>query len=403
MALLLAKGEDFASWRGVEEFAVAYRDAAVKLASRKYPEGIAPFLELLEDQLVALEHENSCLSEELAQLITELGEAQEQGQLRPLLKRWYDSAYRHFARFGSPAAFFKMSETVLSALAQSCLLRARQELDEQLPPVALVVMGPAGRLEISRFCRVQLLLVWDGTASEQLMAQLGEELVAWLRVCGVVLEETVTPRTAYWRGSLEQWHTRFEEASDNGDQSDLIELLRLADRSVLVSQGVVAERFEQLCQRFLARRNFIGNLAKRCQLLSNGIGMMGGLRLEKSGPHRGAFSLLDHAFLPLSAAVAAICLLHGVYRVGTPERLRQLVRIGKLDVDLAERALHAWHCFSEHRLSLEQQATPGQDCGDILHLSPASLSTAELDQLHGALETVADMQRYLQVSFGAYT
>ena len=53
MALLLAKGENFASWRGVEEFAVAYREAAVRLASRHHPAGMAQLLELVEDQLYA--------------------------------------------------------------------------------------------------------------------------------------------------------------------------------------------------------------------------------------------------------------------------------------------------------------------------------------------------------------
>ncbi len=403
MALLLAKGEDFASWRGVEEFAVAYREAAVKLASRKHPQGIAPFLELLEDQLIVVERENIRFNDELEQLLTELSEAEEQGQLRPLLTQFYDGAYRHFSRFGSPVAFFRMSELFTRALVMSCLRLAGQEIDGELPPVALVIMGPAGRRETTRYCRVQLALVWDGAVSENRMSQFGEELVAWLRVCGVALEENVTPLNADWRGSLEQWEARFEAASVKGDQTELIELLRLADRTVLVSDGTVADRFNQICNRYLGQRSFIGNLVKRCQLLSNGIGMMGSLRLEKSGPHRGAFSLLDHAFLPLAAAVAAICLLHGVERTGTPERLRQLVRIGKLDVDLAERALQAWHCFSEHRLSLEQQATPGQDCRDILNLIPASLGSSESDRLHASLEAVADMQRYLQVCFGAYT
>jgi CBS domain-containing protein len=403
MALLLAKGEDFTSWRGGEEFAVAYREAAVKLASQRHPEGIAQLLELMEDLLVGVERENSSMSDQLEQMIAGLADATEKGQIRPLLAGFYDSAYHHFSRFRSPTAFFKMSEIFLRALAESCLRLAKQEVEGNLPPVALLVMGPAGRREATRYCRVQLVLVWDGQAAETLMAQLREQLVAWFRVCGISLEEAVTPLNPYWCGSLEQWQARFKAASDRGDQAELIELLRLADRTALVCEGDVAGRFHELCNRYLGQRDFIGNLVKRSQLLSNGIGMMGNLRLEKSGPHRGAFPLLDHAFLTIAAAVAALCLLNGVNQLGTPERLRQLVRIGKLDVDLAERALHAWYCFSEHRLSLEQQATPGQDCRDILHLVPATLGATELDRLRLSLEAVADMQRYLQVSFGAYT
>ncbi|MDK9717328.1 MAG: DUF294 nucleotidyltransferase-like domain-containing protein [Trichlorobacter sp.] len=403
MALLLAKGEDFASWRGVEEFAVAYREAAVRLATRKHPGGIAHLLELMEDLIAVVDQENSAMQQELDRLVDELAHASEQGQLRSLLVGFYDRAYHHFARFGSPVALFRMSETFLQALADCCLRLAQQQIEEPLPPVALILMGPAGRREATRFCRVQLALVWDGEASEELMVQLGEELAAWLRVCGVNLEETITPLNSDWRGSLEQWQARLETAAARNDQRMLIELLRLADRTVLVSEDSVADRFGSICQTYLRQRIFIGNLVDRCLTLSNGIGMMGSLKLAKSGPHRGGFSLLDHAFLPLAAAVGGLCLMHGVDLVGTPERLRGLVRISKLDVDLAERTLHAWHCFSGHRISLEQSAIPGQDCRDILYLLPSTLKAAEAERLRISLETVADLQRYLQVSFGAYT
>jgi CBS domain-containing protein len=249
---------------------------------------------------------------------------------------------------------------------------------------------------------MQLALVWDGDVSGELMEQLGEELVAWFRVCGIALEETVTPLAPEWRGSIEQWQGRFEAAAKQSERLVPIELLRLADRTVLVNEGEVAERFGALCRQYLGRQVFIGNLAERCLLLSNGIGMMGSLRVGKSGPHRGQFSLLDHALLPLAATVAASCLMHGVDLIGTPERLRELVRISKLDVKLAERALHAWHCFSELRLFIEQKALPGQDCRDILHLTPAALHADESERLRLSLETVADLQRYLQVSYGAY-
>ena len=282
MALLLAKGEDFSSWREVEEFAVAYREAAVSLASRRHPAGIAHVLELMEDLLLAVERENSGMHDELERLISELANASEQQQLRTLLAGFYDRVYHHFSCFGSPPALFSMTETFLRALAECCLRLARQQIDSPLPPIALIVMGPAGRREATRFCRVQLALVWDGEVPEALMVQLGEELVAWLRVCGVALEETITPLNPDWRGSLVQWQDRFESATSRQDQYVLIELLRLADRTVLGGDDQVADTFGALCQKYLSQRSFVGNLVERCLSLSNGIGMMGSLKLEKS-------------------------------------------------------------------------------------------------------------------------
>ncbi len=402
MALLLAKGEDFASWRGVEEFAVTYRDAAVKLASRKHPEGISQMLELIEEQINAVAKENNRLNTEVERLIFELERIFEPGELRTVLFSFYRYSYQHFRRFRSASAFFKMSDSILSGMLKTCLKLAKQHIDSNFPNMALVTMGPVGRRETTRFCRLQLALVWEGKADEKQIENLGKELVAWLRVAGIAIEELITPLNANWCGNLEKWQKQFDSALLTRERSEFIELLRLADQSVIFSEGTVGDNFTRLCANYLEKPDFIANLAERCQLLSNGISMMGNLKLEKTGPHRGAFSLLDHALLPLSASVTVICLINGVAKNGTVERLRELVRIGKLDVDLAERAVHAWHCFSEHRINLEQHASPGQDCRDILHLVPSDLETAEYERLFSSLETVGDLQRYTQISFGMH-
>lgn len=403
MALLLAKGDDFSTWRGVEEFSVAYREAAVLLASRRNPAAIAPTLAKLEELLTAAEHINQSVGDVLEQILRDLATAADLTALRLLQAHWYEASYRHFRRFRSPSAFFNQSFRFFSAFAAQCFRLAANQLAEPLPPVALFVFGPAGRHEPTRYCRVQLGLFWDGDQRyDTLMDNLGQELTAWFRVCGFMLEEGVTPLQPEWRGNLATWRSRFEQAAQKEDRTLLIELLRLADRAPLFSTGGAAEAFSTLCNGYLDRRPFVGNLVERCTALSNGITMMGHLKLEKSGPHRGSFAMLDHALLPLAAAVTAICLMGGVSIEGTPERLRQLVRIGKLDVVLAERALHAWHCFSRHRLALELEAESGLDCRDIMYLDPASLPPAELEQLHSALETVGDLQRYMQVCYGSY-
>lgn len=404
MALLLAKGDDFSTWRGVEEFSATYRDAAVLLASQRNPAAIASTLAELEELLEAAEASNRRAGVELEQILLDLASAADLPALRLLQARWNEASYCHFRRFSSPSAFFNLSFRFFSVFATRCLQLAADQLAEPLPPVALFVFGPAGRHEPTRYCRVQLGLVWDGDQRyETLMDSLGQELTAWFRVCGFILEENVTPLQSEWRGNLDTWRRRFEQAAQREERSMLIELLRLADRAPLFSTGGAAETFGSLCSGYLARRSFVGNLVERCTALSNGITMMGHLKLEKSGPHRNSFALLDHGLLPLAAAVTAICLMRGISVEGTPERLRQLVRIGKLDVVLAERALHAWHFFSRQRLTLELEAETGLDCRDIMFLDPALLPPAELEQLHSALATVGDLQRYMQVCYGSYT
>jgi len=216
----------------------------------------------------------------------------------------------------------------------------------------------------------------------------------------VPIDESATPVLPQWRGTLEHWVERLDSAVDRNKEADLIEVLRLVDQTILVDDGGVGSRFRNICSQQLARRNAASNLAARVLALSNGLGMMGGFKLEKSGPHRGKFSLLDHALLPLAATVAAICLNNDIVEDGTPRRLKELVRNGRLDVNLAEKALQAWFLFSGYRLDLEISATSGQDCRDILNIDLSSLDAEDQENMRTALEAVASLKRFLQATLG---
>lgn len=403
MALLLAKGDRLADWRGLDEFVASYRTAAIRLAAVRQPDAMGDLLAMIRNELGLVAAENQRFIEQRDQVGDRLAAVESCCGLRELLAVFYDTAYTHFRRFQSPPAFFEAANGFLAALSSMQLARLRQQDGVALPPLALLALGPAGRLEYTRFCRLQLALVWDGAgtvAEDQLMTEFAEELMAWLRACGIALDEAVSPLQAHWRGSLSQWRARLEAGIEHGDAGELIEQLRLVDQAALVDEQGLAGRFRALCSEQLHQRPAVANLVERSTALSNGLGMMGGFRLNRSGPYRGCFDLLQHALLPLGACVGGLCLHHDLVEDGTPRRLRELVRNGRLDVDLAERALQAWHLFSHYRLTLELTAATGQDCRDILNLDLSRLSHDEQEQLRSCLETVADLQRHLYVSFG---
>lgn len=403
MALLLAKGDRLSDWRGLDEFVASYRRAAIRTAAVRQPAAMGDLLAVIRDELGLVAAENQRFIEQREQLEGRLASLDSCEGLRDLLAVFYDTAYGHFRRFQSPSAFFEAANSFLAALTNMQVANLRQQDDVELPPLALLALGPAGRLEYTRFCRVQLALVWDGAgtaAEDQLMAEFAEELMAWLRACGIALDEAVSPLHAHWRGSLAQWRARLEAGIARGNMGELIEQLRLVDQAALVDAQGLADRFRALCSEQLHRRPAVANLVERSTSLSNGLGMMGGFRLNRSGPYRGSFGLLQHALVPLGACVGGLCLHHDLVEDGTPRRLRELVRNGRLDVDLAERALQAWQLFSHYRLTLELTASAGQDCRDILNLDLARLTHDEQEQLRTCLETVADLQRHLYVSFG---
>ncbi len=403
MALLLAKGEHLEDWRGVDEFVADYRDAVIRLAAATHPEAMAGTLSAIRDDLGELAERNRLFARKNQQILDFLHTLPDQQGLRGVLADFYHHAYEHFRGFASVPAFFAAANGFLSVLTALLVASLRRQFASPLPSMTLLALGPAGRLETTRFCRVQLVLVWEGAGSaaeDRAMAELAAGLVTWLKDCGVVLEEAVTPVHPVWRGTLDQWERRLEGGINRARPAEMITLLRLVDQAVLVDEAGLADRFRALCARQLHRRPAVENLVERCTALSNGLGLMGGFRLTKGDSHPGTFDLLGHALLPLAASVAGLCLLHDLVEDGTPRRVRELVRNGRLAIDLAERALQAWQLFCSFRLTLELQATVGQDCRDILHLDPDNLSHQQQQQLRAALETVADLQHLLQASFG---
>lgn len=405
MSMLLAKGDDLAAWRGVEEFTAAYRDSAIRLATAMHPEGISQMLKLVEDLIGGEVVRNRNLASEMASALTAVSGASAGEPLAGLLDRYYQAANEHFSAFGSVPVYFSAGNDMLRAIAAMSASGLALRQPSSLPPYALFAMGPSGRFECTRCCLIQIAMVWDGESAqdETLIAAFAEDVVASLRMSGLVVDELHSPVHGQWRGSLEQWEEWFSSAVTSGDEQSMARLTRLVDRSVLVDSGGVWQRFSSMCGNYLQSPAAVANMVERSQSLSNGLGMMGGLRLEKEPPHKGKFALLDYALLPLAANVAAISMHNEIQEETTPGRLRELVRNGMLDVDLAERAMRAWYLFNEHRIGLEIEAVGESGCKNALYLSPEKLGDEGIEKLRTALETIGNLKRHLQVSFGRHS
>ncbi len=137
----------------------------------------------------------------------------------------------------------------------------------------------------------------------------------------------------------------------------LIDLCRLVDQCPLHPDERLSHELKRICSTLLnGNRPALANLIVRMTSLSNGLGFMGKLKLERSGMERGMFDLLNHGLLPLSAALSALALIKGSESAGTCERIGDLLKQHELDVELAERMLATWHCL--HDLCLLAGASP---------------------------------------------
>jgi CBS domain-containing protein len=402
-ALATAKGSDFSAWRAAGEFGAAFRQALLKRsASSRSEEAEALFGETCHT-LEALAAENDERVARLEGIIALTAASADPPRLGELCSAFYAELYDHFGCYGSAVAFYHLSSLFLCELTGSLNRFALQRLGssgEQLPDMALVALGPAGRREFSPFCPLQLALVSGQTADgepEAVFRYCGA-IQEGFEACGLPVDGEIAPLNSPWRGSLPEWGRRLEQGLGRGKQRELVELLRLADHEALHPTGLVGEEFRALVLPELQQsRRALDDLVTRLGRLSNGLGLMGGWRLERSGPHRGLFRLFEHALLPLSAAVSALALINRVDAVDMPLRIRALLGRQALDVDTAERLLQSWHILNELRLMRECELLPSRNRAAALYLDVTALDEDKRRMLREALETIDNVQRRVGV------
>jgi signal-transduction protein with cAMP-binding, CBS, and nucleotidyltransferase domain len=186
------------------------------------------------------------------------------------------------------------------------------------------------------------------------------------------------------------------------DADSLSDLTRLTDISPLTisdesDQELKEMAFTQLRKSRLAQATLIGQM----ESYSNGIGIMGGLKLERNGVGRGLFHLWDHGLLPLSSALSALALIKNSSSVTSCERILDLLMRRELDVDLAEKMLEAWHSLHELRLRHERSSRFGTLPESSFFLDPDELTDIERQTLKTALASVAAIQRHIAISYSA--
>lgn len=405
VSMLSAKGKDLGSWRATVDFAAAYRDELLERSAFSEAGGA---LALYSETIAGLErlaagHEQAL--QQLAAIRQGLAAVLQPSLMREPVLNYYAILYQQFGQFRSAPLFYNLSMQLLHSLSAALSASVNERLGlfaRRMPPWSLVALGPAGRSEFSPYCPLQIMLVHDetGPSERETLSLFSRMLHEGFEELGLRIDPVITPRNPEWRGSLADWRRRFAAGLEQGGVEDLIELLRLTDQHTLCCEAGPADEFRRMSLAGLhASRPAVHNLVERMSALSNGLGLLGKLKLEKSGAERGLFRLLDHGLLPLSAAVSVLSLVKQVDVDGTPQRIRELLLKRELNVDMAERMLHTWHTLHELRLQREQDVAAAAAADEALHIDPEKLDSGRLQELHDALESVAAIQRYVYVVY----
>lgn len=408
MALLVsAKGNDVLAWRAAGDFSATFRQQLLaRLEYCKSEEG-EQLLAGVGHSLATLVADNEAFLQRCETILTDVATSSDHSRFREQAEQFFTDLYEHVAIHHSAVAFYELSNRFLQALSGAILRQARVSQGapaEQLSPLQLIALGPVGRLEFSPFCPLQLLLVHgDGErVDRETRTRLGQLIHDGFSACGFQVDERITPRNEAWCGSRTEWRQRLLQLLDQGEPDDLIDFFRLADQSVLYADEGAEGDFFRFCLLLLKNhRAALDFQVTRVLNLSHGIGIMGGMRFEKKGPYRGKFALLDNGLQPMAAAVATLALFKNLESASTPQRIREVLWMRKLNVDMAERLLQAWHTLHELRLLREAGTHPEWSDQGALHLEIDDLNDSEQASLRESLESVGAIQRHVGLTYSS--
>lgn len=406
MGLIVStKGGDITTWRAADNFTTAYRQALLDWTASDH-NGSAE--SVFSGSLAALKNSmetHRSLRMQLDSLCEEGAAAPPVDRLKELTIEYYDVLYRHMDIFHSAPAFYQKSMDFVKMLTAVIMDHATEQLGPRarhLPKMALVALGPAGRCEYSPFCQLQLLLVHEEVTASQLQAinRYCHILHTELEATGLAVDPVITPRNPEWRGSIAEWRHRCDEESSGTKPDSLIAVLRLADQYPLASDEKIAQELKEVTIAGLRKSHAAqANLIERMASLSNGLGIMGRLKLERNGAERGLFRLLDHGLLPLSAALSALALIKMSSATSSCERILDLLERRELDVELVETMLTTWHSLHELRLRREQFFSFADHTKQPVLLNPGELSIEQRHSLKTALTSVSAIQRHVAIIF----
>lgn len=403
--LLSTSAGDISSWRAAADFVASYRRSLLEHAASDRFGTAETLFEAARVDLERHSAEDRAIQNALNGVLAELAAHTDLQRLKQLTSVYYGQLYHQMDLFHSAPAFYQGSMRFLRQISATLVHAAAGQLETesgQLPPLSLIALGPAGRSEYSPYCPLQLALLHGETdsAGYVALARFGEALHAGFDSLGLRIDPLVSPRNPQWRGSMDEWQQRCTGEPEQPDDEVFIDQMRLADQCQLTSADALAGSLKNICMPLLrSNRPALSHLVERMAALSNGLGLMGRLKLERHGPGRGQFQLLEHGLLPLSSAVSALAVISGSLANSTPDRVRELLASHLLDVDAAERMLMTWHTLHELRLLREGSYTDAPYLGQPVFLNPTELQLSQRLALKEGLESVAVIQRQVVSTF----
>jgi len=347
------------------------------------------------DQELAFEEGASA---SFGRVLSELWHAEYLDQLPPLLNRFERLVSAYFVRRGSVTAFHGFCNAWREGLLQRILQFAEEgpDLNDQghaPAPYALLASGSTGRREQTLEEADRYFLVWRGEDAGY-FKPFAYRVIAILDQCGLIGKDgPASLSKALWHGSLDDWSSYLGEETLQPEGAD--HLATIADlRHLTGDPGIGGEATRRARSGLECMRGEGAFLDQARSIVEApvALGLLGGIRVEKTGEHAGCCNPERAGLQPLVSAVRLLAAQHHLEPGPTLERLGALGSLGALEAERVERLTASYHQLAGLKLRREIAL-------ESPWLDPARLSECERERLKEALDSVRQLQRLVRCVF----
>jgi signal-transduction protein with cAMP-binding, CBS, and nucleotidyltransferase domain len=299
----------------------------------------------------------------------------------------------HFVRRSSVVALHQICNSFRDLMVRRAMeLTLASVFPGAAPRFALLVSGDAGRQEQSLLPEpVNFYLVHDAEGVEERdrwaeVAAMLAGLLARVGLAGTTDSSGAVP----WVGASDRFVLEAGDTCLTGDErSDFPFLPDL--RGVAGDPEMAAALTDTAIGIIREHPDFFVRRAKRAATLPVATSLFGWYRIERTGQHRGEFDLQQYTLTPLIRNICVLALKRRVRRFSTIERIKGLLAVGALSVDLTEKLLSAYHEFMRQKVNIQLQSFEHGFSGYFL--DPEYLSEEEEERFRNGLEAVVNLQK----------
>lgn len=206
-------------------------------------------------------------------------------------------------------------------------------------------------------------------------------------------EGNVLSRNPEWNLSISEWGRKLNQWFKEPSWEAVRYLLIIADGRCVYGEHALLEELKNLffidmLNHQIILQRMLDNTMRHKVL----IGFFGQLLKEQYGEDSGSLDIKYGAYIPMVNAIRLLSVQVGIQETSTLQRIKQLVKIGRISEADAEAYGHAFRIFLRLRLMTTEQNTDGF-YADNGKLSSRKLTKEMTDELKNSLRVGKKLQR----------